>query len=214
MIKTIHDLLVTYENYADPIGKTNREIKNGNLFPIVKGLYETDINTPGLFLSAYIYGPSYLSFEYALYYHGLIPEKVTVFTNATFKKQRSNKYQNSFGVFTYRDIPQNAYPYGVKAYINNGYSYIIASPEKALCDRLYIAQPQTSMKDLKVLIFENLRISEETFLELNFEDLLFLCDKYRSTNMRLLKRIIIKETMNHDHPRANDWKLFYKYSRW
>lgn len=190
MIKTIDDLLVTYKEYADPLGKINRQVKNKNLFPVVKGFYETDISTPGILLSSYIYGPSYLSFEYALYYHGLIPEKVAVFTNATYDKKRSKKYQNIFGVFTYRDIPKNAYPFGIKAYMKNGYSYIIASPEKALCDRLYIASPQTSMKNLKTLIFENLRITEEAFLELNFDDLLFLCDKYQSTNMKLLKRII------------------------
>jgi len=214
MVKTIDDLLVTYKNYADPLGKINREIKNENIFPVVKGLYETDINTPGFFLSAYIYGPSYLSFEYALYYHGLIPEKVTVFTNATFNKRRSKKYKNNFGVFTYRDIPKSAYPFGIKAYLNNGYSYIISGPEKALCDRLYIASPQTSMKNLKILIFENLRISEQAFLDLDFEYLLFLCDKYRSTNMKLLKRIIVKEAINHDNSWSNDWKLCFKYGRW
>lgn len=199
MIKTIDDLLVKYKNYADPLGKINREVKNKNLFPVLKGLYETDINTPGLFLSAYIYGPSYLSFEYALYYHGLIPEKAAVFTNATFNKQKSKQYKNSFGVFTYRDIPKSAYPFGIKVYISDGYSYTIASPEKALCDRLYIDKPQTSLKNLKVLIFENLRISEEAFLELDFAKLIFLCDKYRSSNMGLLKKMLMKEKVNYDN---------------
>lgn len=199
MVKTINDLLVKYKKYADPIGKINREIKNKNLFPIVKGLYETDINTPGLYLTAYIYGPSYVSFEYALYYHGLIPEKVTVFTSATFNKKRTKKYQNAFGVFAYRDVPKSAYPFGVKAYINNGYSYMIASPEKALCDQLYKAPPQTSMKNLSTLIFDSLRIDEEAFFELDLEELMFLCGKYQSTNIKLLKKIIVKEKKSHDY---------------
>ena len=199
MIKTIDDLMMVYNNYADPLGKINREVKNKILFPVVKGFYETEINTPGLFLTSYIYGPSYVSFEYALYHHGLIPEKVTVFTNATFDKKRSKRYINLFGVFTYRDVPKSAYPFGIKVYTKNGYSYAIASPEKALCDRLYIAKPQNSMKNIKLLIFESLRISEESFLELNFNELLFLCDKYQSTNIRLLKKIIEKEEKKHDN---------------
>lgn len=199
MVKSIDDLLITYRDYADPLGKINREVKNKTLFPIKKGLYETDGNTPGLYLTAYIYGPSYVSFEYALHHHGLIPEKVTVFTNATFNKNRSKKYVNHFGVFTYRDVPRSAFPYGIKVHVVNGYSYTIASAEKALCDRLYIAPPQTSMKNLRMLIFDDLRISEEAFLELDFEMVLFLCDKYRSKNMKFLKKIIMKETKDYDH---------------
>ncbi|MGM0436605.1 MAG: type IV toxin-antitoxin system AbiEi family antitoxin domain-containing protein [Bacillota bacterium] len=204
MIKTIDALLDTYEDYGDPYGKINREVKNKNLFPVVKGLYETDASTPGVYLTSYIYGPSYVSFEYALYYHGLIPEKVTVFTSATFGKRKSKRYKNRFGIFTYRDIPKTAFPFGIKAYVENGYSYIIASPEKALCDTLYIASPQTSMKKLKDLIFENLRIDEESFYELDFERLLLLCDKYPSTNLKLLKRIIVRESKNYDHSRSDD----------
>lgn len=214
MIKTIEDLLVLYEDYSDPLGKIHREIKKENLFPVIKGLYETDTNTPGHYLSGYIYGPSYLSFEYALYYHGLIPERVVVFTNATFNKNKSKKYSNTFGVYTYRDIPKNAYPFGVQGYIENGYSYIIAIPEKAICDRLYIAPPQHSMKALKILIFENLRISEDTFFELDFDKLVYLCDKYQSTNMRLLKKIIAKEIMKNDNSWSNDWKIHFKHDGW
>ncbi len=214
MIKTINDLLSLYDDYSDPLGKIHREIKKENLFPVVKGLYETDKNTPGYFLSAYIYGPSYLSFEYALYYHGLIPEKVVVYTNATFNKNRSKIYNNIFGVFTYRDIPKTAYPFGIESYIDNGYSYIIASPEKAICDRLYIASPQSSMKALKILIFEDLRISEDESFNLNFDNLLFLCDKYRSTNMRLLKKIVTKEVGKYDHSWSNAQKLQFKHDWW
>lgn len=193
MIKSINDLLTMYNDYSDPLGKIHREIKKKNLISLVKGLYETDRMTPGYFLSAYIYGPSYLSFEYALYYHGLIPEKVVVYTNASFQKRKTKKYTNVFGVFTYRDIPKLAFPYGVKNYIVNGYSYFIATKEKALCDTLYISPPQTSMKAVKELIFDNLRIDEDEFKSLDIKECLFLCDRYNSTNLKLLKRILLKE---------------------
>lgn len=194
MIKTTNELIIQYVDYSDPLGKIHREAKNGNLIPIIKGLYETDGNTPGHYLAGSIYGPSYLSFEYALAYHGLIPERVHTFTNATYNKSKTKKYSNGFGLYTYRDIPKKAFPFEVVSYIENGYSFVIASPEKALCDRLYIAPPQTSMKRVKTLIFEDLRIEEEDFDNLDFNKILFLSELYHSTNIKLLKKIIMKET--------------------
>lgn len=198
MIKNTDELIVVYKDYSDPLGKIHREIKKGNLIPLKKGIYETDKTIPGHYLSGIIYGPSYLSFEYALSYHGLIPERVYTYTNATYNKNKSKRYKNAFGLYTYRDIPNKAYPYGVKSYIDNGYSYTIAMPEKALCDRLYIAPPQKSMKRLKSLIFEDLRIEEEDFYNLDFEKIVFLSDLYQSSNMKLLKKIILKEIREHD----------------
>lgn len=101
MVKTINELLILYENYKDPYGKISREIKNNNLIRLVKGLYETDKNIPGYYLSTYIYGPSYLSFEFALSYHNLIPERVYVYTSASFNKNKRKIYENYFGTFTY-----------------------------------------------------------------------------------------------------------------
>lgn len=198
MIKTTDELVRLYKNYSDPLGKIHREIKKERLIPIVKGIYETDKKIPGHYLSGTIYGPSYLSFEYALSYYGLIPERVYTYTNATFSKNKTKKYKNIFGLYTYRDIPKKAYPYGVNSHIENGYSYIIAIPEKALCDRLYIAPPQMSMKRLKSLIFDDLRIEEEDFYNMDFDVFLWLCDLYQSTNIKLLKKIIMKEVRDND----------------
>ena len=49
--------------------------ERGEVFPITRGLYETDPNVPGYLLAGSIYGPSYISFEYALGYYGMIPEE-------------------------------------------------------------------------------------------------------------------------------------------
>jgi len=198
MIKTVDELVLQYRDYSDPIGKIHREIKSENLTSIIKGLYETDKTTPGHYLAGAIYGPSYLSFEYALSYHGLIPERVYTYTSATYNKNRSKKHNNAFGLYTYRDIPKEAYPYGVNSYIEDGYSYIIATPEKSLCDRLYVAPPQTSMKRLKSLMFDDLRIEEEDFYSLDFTRILFLCDFYQSTNIKLLRKIIMKVVKSND----------------
>jgi len=193
MIVTTLYLKEKYKDYTDVNGKIKRDIDKGILFPLVRGIYETNSSADGFLLASYIYGPSYLSFEYALSFHNIIPERVVVYTNATFNKRKSKFYQNHFGLFTYRDVPNTAFPFSVKAYEENGYAYFIASPEKALCDLLYIKEPVGSIKELKMVLFDDLRINKDAFGQLNFDDILFLSYKYISNNMKYLRKYIESE---------------------
>ena len=193
MILTTLNLKEKYKNYTDVNGKIKRDIDKGLLFPLVRGIYETNSHTDGFLLSSYIYGPSYLSFEYALSFHNIIPERVVVYTNATFNKRKSKSYQNHFGLFTYKDVPKDAFPFMVKVYEEDSYAYFIASPEKALCDLLYMKKPFLSIRELKMVLFEDLRISRDVFDQLNFEDILFLSNKYISNNIKYLKKYIESE---------------------
>lgn len=193
MIKTIDNLLLKYSNYSDPYGKIRRDVKERLLFPIIRGLYETDENTAGLFLASVIYGPSYISFEYALSYHGLIPERVYLYTSATFNKRRSKFYETSFGDYSYKDIPKDAYPYGIETMLYDNYVVFMATPEKALCDKLYELSPVSNLLELNELIFLNLRVDENLFNNLNKDLLLNLIPKYKSTNLNLLEKVINNE---------------------
>lgn len=195
MIVTILDLKEKYKNYTDINGKIKRDVDNRILFPIVRGIYETNGNTDGYLLSSYIYGPSYLSFEYALSFHSIIPERVVVYTNATFNKRKSKAYKNHFGLFTYRDVPKEAFPFFVQVYERDSYAYFIASPEKALCDLLYIKQPVKSIIELKMLLFEDIRFNREAFKLLNYDDMMFLSKKYISSNIKFLIKLIESEYM-------------------
>lgn len=191
MIFTTQQLKEFYSKLADPKGKIKRDVKNGKLFPLVKGLYETNPNEPAHHLAQFIYGPSYISFDYVLQYQGLIPEAIyNTITCATYNKKKSKKYTNKFGTFIYRDVPSSVFSLGVIAVVDGEYSYQIATPEKALCDKLYTISPIKTVKDLKILLFEDLRIDEDRFNELNKEDILKLAPLYRSTNLNLLERLI------------------------
>ena len=64
-----------------------------------------------------LFSPSYISFETALAYYGLIPERVYAIKSATFKKNKKKKYNNSFGLFLYQDVNPNAYPYDINQII-------------------------------------------------------------------------------------------------
>lgn len=194
MIVTAQQLKERYSSLADPRGKISRAIKAGKLFPLVKGVYETDADAHGSRLAQFIYGPSYLSFDYVLYTHGLIPEAVyNTFTCATFDKKKIKTYNNRFGTFIYRDVPKDVFSLDLYAFVDNSYSYSVASAEKALCDKLYTLPPVRSMKDFKTLLFEDLRIDKNRFHALNKDDLLTLAPLYHSTNLNMLTKLIKEE---------------------
>lgn len=188
-------------NYANINNKINREVKKGVLIKLKKGLYETNAKIPGYYLANAIYNPSYLSFDFALAYYGLIPEQVKNYTSATFGKNKKKIYKNYFGTFLYRDVPENVYYYGIKIIEENKYIFQIATPEKALCDKLYTLKPLKNQKQISELLFEDLRIDYNSFQKLNFTDLKILCGLYKNTNMKILEKVI--GDFNEDDTRTN-----------
>lgn len=194
MIKTTAMLLEELgEKYANPKAKLSRMVKQGECYQITKGLYETNRNVPGHLLAGSIYGPSYISFAYALGYYGLIPEAVYTVTSATFEKKKKKKYETPFGTFTYRDVPSAAFPLGVRLCKEGEYYYRIAEPEKALCDQLYTMSPVANASDLAELLFDDLRIEVAECAKLDIEKIAFLSERYHTTNIKrlitLLKRV-------------------------
>lgn len=174
--------------YSNKNNKISRDIRDGKLFKITTGLYETNPNTPGYLLAGSIYGPSYISFEYALSYYGLIPERVTTITCATFDKKKKKQYDTDFGIFTYRDVPVLVYPEEIILKEENNYSYQIATPEKALCDKLYTLTPLDNYSNLENMLFNDLRIDVEGFNKLDASKIEKISELYHSTNVALLAR--------------------------
>ena len=196
MVKTTSMLLQQYSSYKNPAAKIGRMVKSGDLIPVIRGIYETDRSTPGYCLAEIIYGPSYLSFEYALGWYDLIPEAVYAFTSATSGKKRKKQYETPFGVFTFRDVPAAVYPYGVLIHEQNGYGFMIASAEKAVCDQLYTYSPCANRTEIQQLLFEDLRIDETAFRNLDLEEMAEIAGLYQTTNHRLLISLI-KEMKRH-----------------
>ena len=193
MVKTTAMILNELKAYANPKTKLSRMVQSGDYFPIVKGLYETNRNVDGYLLAGSIYGPSYLSFEFALSYYGMIPESVYTYTSATFDKKRKKTFETSFGTFTYQDVPGKAYPWGIRLAFEGEYSFQIATKEKAVCDKLYNMSSVHSMKEMWQLLTDNLRIDEEELEKLDLQSLQILQQKYHSTNVNFLVKVLEKE---------------------
>lgn len=191
MVYTTLDLIKINKNYSDVMGKISRDLRDEKIIQLKRGLYESDKDTHGYYLASYIYGPSYLSFDYVLSISGLIPEGIyKTYMSATFKKNKKKTYSNYFGDYLYRDIPEDVFRFGVKTVIENGYSYQIANVEKALCDKLYTLKPVNNLEGLKIMLFNDLRIDENMFRKLDFDFIMKISRKYKSTNLNLLEKLI------------------------
>ena len=95
-------LLDVLEGYARPRDKITQWLNRGIIVRIKKGLYvfgESLRRKPYSreLLANLIYGPSYLSLEWALQYYGLIPERVEALTSVT--TGRSRKFSTPAGLF-------------------------------------------------------------------------------------------------------------------
>ena len=115
-----------------------RAIQKGYLIPIRRDLYliknsKTSLNS--FEIATIIYGPSYVSFESALSYHGWIPEAVRTTTCATVK--RAKEFETPIGIFSYEHIPIKAFSFGVEQHQQGILTLFIATPIKALADIIY-----------------------------------------------------------------------------
>ena len=190
MIYAIEMLNDTFSDYANLYEKIKVEEKNNRLIKIKRGLYSDDTNENKFLIANILYSPSYVSFETALSFYNLIPERVNVIKSATYKKNKIKKYDTKFGNFSYQDINPNAYPYGINIMDIDGKRVQIASKEKALIDLISILSPRKSIKEMKQLLFDDLRINEYEFDQLNKKVMMYLCDLYPSNSVKLLKKYI------------------------
>ncbi len=170
---------------SDKRGKIVRMIHRGDLVQLRRGLYATRRDLDPLALAASIYGPSYVSFETALSYHGLIPEAVFVIVSATMK--RPKEFENHFGRFRFRRVPQQVYPIGVERVVESEIPFLIASPTKALCDRIALEPRMRSMRDVRRWA-RLMRLDPEVDLE---TDVLSACAELcRRPAVGLLRRLV------------------------
>ncbi len=190
MIKVYQELLLENNNYSNPKTKIERLVKNKQLIFIKRNLYETNSNIDPFLLTNAIYGPSYISFQTALSYYGLIPEATYKITAATTLKKKSKTFKTSLCTYLYHDIPSNVFPLDLVNLSEENYTCYIASREKAICDMLYILSPVKNQKELKELLFENLRIDEDLFKNLDLNKLIELSSNYHSTNNKILINLI------------------------
>lgn len=188
-------LISVLGDYKSPKDKVLRLLENKDIIRLKKGMYVVSPQIHNQTLSTelvanLLYGPSYISFESALSYYGIIPERVYTVKSATLK--RSRNFSNSLGYFEYTQMEASYFSIGVTTkIINSQYAYLIASQEKALCD-LIIATKGLRLQSLK---------SVKTFLEEDIRADFSLLDS--------LNWNIVKECMDTTQKKKKELMLLY-----
>ncbi len=133
-----------------------------------------------LVLAQRIYGPSYISLQTALSYHGWIPEAVYAITSASL--DRSREFTTPLGQFTFTRVPQQTlYAHVTRVEKSPGQSFLLATPLKALADYVYVhKQDWTSARP----IIESLRVDEPLLRTVETSTLDDLAPNYPSLRVR------------------------------
>lgn len=184
------------QGYARPRMKISSMLAKGDIIRVKKGLYilgESLRRRPFCreLLANLIYGPSYVSLEYALHYHGLIPERVETVTSVTCG--RSRVFHTPAGTFSYRSIPLQAFRVGMdRVELDDGRAFLITIPEKALADMVVADRGAgiTNRKNLHDYLLTNLRIDPTALHELDPSRLAEIAALYRSRRVKLLADLV------------------------
>lgn len=160
--------------------------KRGNIIRLKRGLYvaNPDVSRKDLCLpliANHIHGPSYVSCQTALRYWGLIPERVYTIKSMTLKTAKT--FENKIGRFEYIHTNGEYYPIGINMIQAYGASFLMAGPEKALCD-LIITTP-----------YLNLRYKQE-LIEYLEDDIRFDMDEFSRLDISVLEACAEKGKKN------------------
>lgn len=196
---TRHLMLELLSDYRSPNDKISELIKSKELISIRRGLYITgpkmDLPTPEPFLIAnHLRGPSYVSLESALSYWNTIPERVYEISSVTIKT--SKVYKTPVGRFSYQQLKIPYYSYGIK---NIEYSpkqtVLIASPEKALCDKVVLTPKiyLRSIKQTREFLMEDLRMDSEVLSILDTDIMeLWIENAPKKSSLKMLIKTLIE----------------------
>ena len=163
-----------------------------------RGLYVVNPEYSGKTLSSelvanHLYAPSYISMSTALRYYGLIPEAVYVHQSMTVKHARN--FQTPVGNYDYKYISRKAFPIGVRSMNKGDYAFLIASPEKALCDLIANSSKVILryMRDVETYLEQDIRMDMDEFYNMDaniFEEYINVGKKADSISilLKFLKR--------------------------
>ncbi|NGX61362.1 MAG: hypothetical protein K940chlam9_00847 [Chlamydiae bacterium] len=183
-------LMDCLSHYKQPRSKLTSLLKAGVLVRVKKGLYvfgKGYANRPFSLevLANLIYGPSYVSYEYALAYYELIPERVPVVTSASSK--RIKHFLTPVGTFVYHYLALKKFSVGITwASLDEATHFLIATREKALADTVARMKSFPNRDDLFQYLVEGMRIEEEELKKLRPSLLVEIAAVYQNKNVTLL----------------------------
>jgi hypothetical protein len=130
--------------------------------------------------------------ETALSHWHLIPERVYETTSMT--TEESKVYKTPVGRFSYHHLPLPYYSFGIRRIeLTKKQSVLIASPEKALCDKIVATSGVLlrSVKQTKEFLLDDLRIEEDELRKLNTVEInTWLTDAPKKESLHMLVKTL------------------------
>jgi len=162
-----------------------RALADGEILGIRRGLYcvapkynMAPVNPYAM--SQRIHGPSYVSLESALSFHGWIPEAVYTCTCVSFN--RSKRFDTPLGQFSYQRVPQKTLFCQVERVVEPGsVVYFMATPAKAMADMVYTRKATWKAVDDAA---EDLRVDLDDIRGVTADELNTLIDNYDNQRVR------------------------------
>lgn len=167
---------------ADPTERLHGMLDRGEVVQLRNGLYETDPETPPYLIARHLCEPSYISFDYALSWHGITRVKTRTVTCATHG-HRTEFVETPLGLFTYTNMPEESYDCGIERHRQDGEEFLMANAEKAVCDKLYLARSTTSFSELEDIMFRELCFDDEMTMRLDTGLVADYADRFCSTTV-------------------------------
>ena len=176
--------------------KISNLVRNKELIRLKKGfytfskLYQTKpINL--ISVANTLYSPSYVSFDYALSYYGMIPERVTEVTSATSKNEKL--FDTPIGRFSYKKVSLQAYSLGIDwIYDDIEGGRFIATAEKALCDKIKYDRGIGTLTQASMIEYLKYDLRIDISIPLNYELIEIIATAYKSRNLKTLATIVKK----------------------
>ena len=142
----------------------NDKIREGKKVP------GTELYSP-LTLANRLMSPSYVSYETALHWYGLLPADCGYIVRSASRLWRSARTYYGRNKFTYTNQPEAYFEVGVAKVPVEDPLYFIATPEKALCDLMLDIQYLRFFKRSSVyrLLLDKMHMPEELLSRLSVE---------------------------------------------
>ncbi len=150
------------ESDSQLMNQLSQWVKQEKLVRLRKGKYLLSSTyrkfTPSTYyISNYLYRPSYVSLATALQFYDLIPEAVAPVQAITTRHGR--EWTNELGRFVYRKIKQErfwGYREEVLGKIPTQNRFLVARPEKAILDLMYIQNGEWTRERMTEMRFQSL----------------------------------------------------------
>jgi len=190
-------LMAALSEYANPRDKVTALLLRGDIIRVKKGLYlfgdQLRRRPYSLELLAnLVYGPSFVSLDSALSFHGLIPERVEATTSVATKRPKT--FNTPVGSFIYRQAPREYFPLGMDRVEEGDVAFLIAVPERALADKIRDDRRHSlrTQAEAARYLFEDLRIDREEFEQMDPDFLGKLAEAARSRKIAICAALLRK----------------------